>query len=99
MLVRIVKMQFRQEEVPAFMRLFEESKATIVAFDGCMHLELWQDSHNPTIFFTHSRWQSAEHLDHYRRSAFFKSTWAATKALFSAPPAAWSVALVSLAIK
>lgn len=84
-------MQFKPEHIPAFQYLFEERKSTIRAFDGCTHLELWQHADNPTIFFTYSNWQSEEHLNHYRFSEFFKDTWGKTKALFAAPPEAWSV--------
>ena len=55
------------------------------------HLELWQDSANPAIFFTYSHWESEAHLNHYRFSEFFKDTWGKTKALFADKPQAWSV--------
>ena len=35
MIVRIVKMHFRAEEVPAFLALFEERKQLIRQFEGC----------------------------------------------------------------
>lgn len=91
MIVRIVKMSFREDEVAKFLRLFEERKSLIRHFEGCLHLELWQDAANANTFFTYSHWESEKHLDHYRFSELFKDTWAKTKALFEIPPQAWSV--------
>lgn len=91
MIVRIVQMSFRENEVNNFLALFEERKALIRGFEGCTYLELWQDAHKPYIFFTYSHWQSEQHLDHYRFSELFKDTWARTKALFADKPQAWSV--------
>lgn len=91
MIVRIVQMTFRPEEVENFQALFRERKERIRHFEGCTHLELWQDAHNPNIFFTYSNWESETYLDHYRFSDFFKDTWSKTKALFAEKPNAWSV--------
>jgi quinol monooxygenase YgiN len=91
MIVRIVQMTFRPEEVENFQALFNERKERIRHFEGCTHLELWQDAHDPNIFFTYSNWQSETYLDHYRFSDFFKDTWSKTKALFAEKPNAWSV--------
>ncbi len=43
------------------------------------------------MFFTFSVWTSAEHLDAYRNSELFRTTWARTKALFAEKPQAWSL--------
>ena len=91
MIVRIVKMHFRAEEVPAFLALFEERKQLIRQFEGCRHLELWQDAHLSEVYFTYSIWDSERSLDHYRFSALFRDTWARTKALFKEKPEAWSL--------
>ncbi len=91
MIVRIVKMIFREEEVQNFQDLFNERKQLIRTFEGCRHLELWQEKGKPNVFFTYSIWDSEQHLDHYRFSELFKDTWAKTKALFAESPQAWSV--------
>lgn len=91
MIVRIVQMTFRAEEVDNFRQLFDERKHLIRGFAGCQHLELWNDAHQPNIFFTYSIWDSEAHLDHYRFSELFKDTWTRTKALFADKPHAWSV--------
>lgn len=91
MIIRVVKMVFRQEEVDAFKSLFEERKSLIRGFEGCTHLELWQDKGQPQVFFTYSWWDSEAHLNHYRSSRFFDDTWALTKQKFAAKPEAWTV--------
>lgn len=91
MIVRVVQMTFRPDEVDTFVALFEQRKERIRHFEGCTHLELWQDTKQPNVFFTYSHWVSEQALDHYRFSSFFKETWSLTKALFAAPPQAWSV--------
>jgi len=91
MIIRVVQMSFREREVPQFVALFEERKETIRSFEGCLHLELWQDAHNPNIFFTYSIWEDESSLNHYRFSDFFRDTWGRTKALFKEKPQAWSL--------
>jgi len=91
MIVRIVKMTFNADEVANFLVLFNERKSLIRNFDGCRHLELWQETGKENVFFTYSIWDSEEHLDHYRFSELFKDTWTKTKALFADKPQAWSV--------
>ena len=91
MIIRVVQMTFRADAVGTFQALFDERKQLIRHFDGCRHLELWQDAHDPCVFFTYSHWESEAHLNHYRFSSFFKETWGMTKALFAAAPQAWSI--------
>ncbi len=91
MLVRVVKMTFREDALDAFTTLFEQRKEQIRNFEGCIHLELWQDRLHPHTFFTYSHWMNAEALDAYRHSDFFADTWQQTKQLFAAKPEAWSV--------
>ena len=49
-LIRMVRMTFRPEEVPAFLENFEAHKSVIRNFPGCQHLELWQDQDEKNIF-------------------------------------------------
>lgn len=90
MLIRIVRLVFRPEFVPQFEQVFQESAAHIRAFPGCEHLELWRDEKYDNIFYTHSHWQSKEHLNTYRHSELFKTTWAKTKIGFCDRPQAFS---------
>jgi heme-degrading monooxygenase HmoA len=92
MIKRIVKMEFRADAVDTFLHsVFEHSKERIRAFPGCLHMELLQVSDDPTTLFTLSYWESPDDLEAYRASEVFQSTWAKTKVLFKAKPAAWSV--------
>ncbi len=90
-ITRIVRMHFRPGEREAFLDIFNASKDLIRQFDGCRHLELYNEAGLPDVFFTCSIWSSAAHLEAYRNSALFKSTWAATKALFAGKAQAWSL--------
>src|SRR5690606_39851498 len=68
MLIRIVKLTFKPENIASFERIFEESKNGILAFDGCNMVELYRDIDNPNIFFTYSFWEGESSLERYRRS-------------------------------
>lgn len=91
MLIRIVKLTFKPENIPSFEQIFNASKNGIVAFDGCNMVELYQDIDDPCIFFTYSFWDTASDLENYRNSDFFKTVWGKTKKLFADKPEAWSV--------
>ena len=90
MLVRVVRMTFREEAVKAFLENFEANKQKIRNFPGCSHLELWQDENNKNIFMTYSHWQSEESLNQYRDSELFKTVWSFTKTLFAEKPVVFS---------
>lgn len=90
MLVRIVRLTFREEEIPTFLQIFEDSKELIRGFEGCNELNLLQQKDKPNVFSTLSIWENEEVLENYRHSELFKSTWAKTKVLFDAKPEAWS---------
>ncbi len=91
MLVRIVKMKFRPEAVEGFLDLFQHSKLKIRHFNGCKHLELYQDQKDFTLFFTYSYWESEAHLNAYRHSDLFTEVWKTTKAGFAKKAEAWSL--------
>ena len=91
MIVRIVKLTFQKENIPAFLAIFEKSKHRIRSSKGCSFVELYQDQTNECIFFTYSYWNDLSDLEHYRNSSFFKSVWGKTKILFSDKPEAWSL--------
>ena len=84
-------MEFKVEEIENFKTLFDENKEKIRHFEGCKHLELWQDVNNKSIFMTYSYWASEEDLNNYRHSDLFKHVWSATKVKFCDRPLAWSV--------
>lgn len=91
MIIRIVKMEFRPDEVDAFVALFEQHRCAIRSFPGCEKLELLQDRDQPSVFMTYSHWKNAESLENYRTSEVFSHIWPKTKALFASSPQAWSL--------
>lgn len=90
MIKRIVRMQFRKKQVPKFLELFKENCEAIRAFEGCLYLELLQDTERPNSYFTLSVWKDAEALEAYRKSRLFAKTWKRTKRLFRKQAEAWS---------
>jgi quinol monooxygenase YgiN len=91
MIIRIVKMTFRSEELSSFLQLFEANKNKIASFAGCSKVELLQDIHNPHICFTYSHWESENALNLYRDSQLFNTVWTQTKSYFADKPEAWSL--------
>lgn len=97
MFVRIVKMSFHPENIPAFLDNFEIMKTKIRNAEGNRLLELYQDKNDTNIFFTYSYWETEADLENYRQSELFYDVWEFTKRLFNDKPQAWSVdKLVSL---
>ena len=84
-------MHFRPGEREAFLAIFNASKDSIRQFDGCQHLGLYNEAGLPDVFFTYSVWTSAAHLEGYRNSELFQTTWVATRALFAEKAQAWSM--------
>lgn len=84
-------MEFKPHEIENFKALFDQNKDKIRGFEGCQHLELWQDIQNKSTFMTYSYWDSEQDLNNYRHSELFKQVWSKTKVLFSEKPQAWSV--------
>ncbi|MBD2699132.1 antibiotic biosynthesis monooxygenase [Spirosoma sp. BT702] len=90
MLVRIVRMTFQPDKLADFQAIFDTSKQQIRAFPGNYHLELLRDPDQPNVRMTYSLWESADALEAYRRSELFRTTWAATKVLFTERAVAFS---------
>jgi len=90
MIIRIVKMTFREDATGDFLQLFDDTKHLIRNFDGCMHLKLLRDVAAPNVFFTYSKWQSEAQLHNYRNSQLFADIWPRTKVLFAAKTEAYT---------
>ncbi len=90
MLIRLVRLTIRPDALEEFLAHFDASAPRIRAFEGCEHLELWQDARFLNVVTTYSHWTDAEALECYRRSGFFRETWAQVKPLFAARPVARS---------
>ena len=90
MIIRVVHMFFKEEEVPAFLTIFESSAEKIRSFEGCQGLELWENKTIKGGFTTYSFWENEADLEKYRKSELFAKTWKATKLLFAEKPIAFS---------
>lgn len=91
MIIRIVKMEFKEALIADFLNIFAASRKRIRSFPGCEHLQLLQAEADPCVFFTYSHWASDDDLDKYRNSDLFRGVWRNTRKLFSASPRAWSL--------
>lgn len=91
MIKRFVRMEFRKKRTATFLEIFRESCDAIRASEGCMYLELMQDTDDPNVYVTLSVWQSEAALEAYRRSALFAETWKRTRKLFKRRAQAWSL--------
>ena len=91
MLKRIVKMEFEEKKLADFLASVAGKKEIILSFQGCEHLEFWQDQNDPCIIFTYSCWATKADLNAYRYSDFFKETWSFTKSCFRQKAKAWSM--------
>lgn len=91
MIIRIVKMTFKPDAIPDFIKLFYYTQPFIQAFEGCQSVELLNDANNKNQYFTLSYWRSETDLENYRQSTFFIETWAKVKPLFAQKAEAWSL--------
>ncbi|MTI33569.1 putative quinol monooxygenase [Xanthovirga aplysinae] len=91
MLIRIVRMTFKEDQVENFLTIFNQNKDKIRHFEGCTHLSLLRDYTSPHIFTTYSHWKDEKALDKYRHSPLFKKVWANTKIYFGDRPIAFSL--------
>ena len=91
MIIRIVKLTFKQDHVDEFLELFDVAKEKILSFEGCIELELLRDQEEPNVFFTYSVWKADEYLQKYRSSKIFGTYWTQVKKMFMTKAVAWSL--------
>ena len=91
MIIRLVKMSFKEEGILPFQKIFHATKLKIANSPGCLKVELLQDIHIKTTFFTISSWESEQDLENYRKSELFRNTWEKVKPLFKDKAEAWSL--------
>jgi quinol monooxygenase YgiN len=84
-------MHFKGDRVEQFLEIFQQHKTAIRNVNGCTHLELLRDIHNPLAYTTLSHWTNASDLEAYRNSELFKDVWGRVKVLFAAPTQAFSM--------
>jgi autoinducer 2-degrading protein len=93
MILRLVKMHFKSDELDNFLTYFQTIKSHIEAMPGIVRLHLYQDKTNKNVVFTHSVWINEEYLNNYRKSELFAEVWPNTKQLFAQKAEAWSLEL------
>jgi heme-degrading monooxygenase HmoA len=94
MVNRIVRMEFREEHVQAFVELFIKTKPLIEKMPGCHGVSLFADTQKSNVMITYSYWESEDMLNDYRMSDLFRTTWQLSKSWFAAKPLAWSMVKV-----
>ena len=90
MIVRIVRLKFKEEEKDSFRPYFDSVCQYIRGFKGCSKLEVLQQIDQPNTFITYSYWESEEDLNRYRQSEKFKEIWGTVKSKFEEKAQAWS---------
>ncbi len=91
MIIRIVRMSFHPEKVDAFLDIFNTTMTKIRGSEGCSNLSLHRDHKAANVYFTISHWETAAHLERYRKSQLFNTTWGQVKLLFNDQPVAYSL--------
>ncbi len=75
MIVRIVSLKCKPEDVDAFRLLLRQFMPRVLSAPGCLSLRIVGDVDKPTSFYTISAWRSVEDLDAYRNSPLFGDIW------------------------
>jgi len=94
MITRIVLLPVRKEKLKEFELLFGLIKPTILSFEGCLSLDLLEEtSDSATIVnrFTYSKWRSETALQNYLKSPFFLETWPQVKLCLQTKAQAWTL--------
>ncbi|CAN5357678.1 antibiotic biosynthesis monooxygenase [soil metagenome] len=91
MIIRIVRMHFREGGIKEFLEIFDKNKEKIRNFPGCTHLQLLKDADDPLCYTTYSHWNGPDDLENYRKSELFGSVWKPVKKLFSGKSEAFSL--------
>jgi hypothetical protein len=90
MLVRIVKLTFKEDSMEFFFQEFNRNKAEIIKFNGCRGMKLLHDIKQKNIIMTYSHWDDENALNDYRKSTVFNNLWNNIKPHFQERPEAWS---------
>ena len=94
MITRLVKLNLKPDKAEEFELVFNQNKPLIDSFEGCQTTNLFKISGADSQYFTISYWESEKHLENYRASALFKSTWSRIKPLFAAKARAFTLTSV-----
>ncbi len=81
MIVRIVALKCKPEDLAAFRLLLQESSPRVRGVPGCLSLQIVADVDDPTSFYTLSTWRNVADLEAYRTGPLFANIWPRVKAL------------------
>lgn len=82
MLIRIVRLELKPENVETFRNIFWETHPNIEGFPGCLSVRLLEDAYESNVLSTWSHWEDDIALQDYRQSDLFNATWRRVKPLF-----------------
>lgn len=68
-------MNFTNDGLVEFYKIFNESAPVIKSFKGCISVKLMQATGKTNLLFTLSEWETEIDLENYRKSDFFRETW------------------------
>jgi quinol monooxygenase YgiN len=88
MIIRLVSLKCKPEDVDVFRLLLRESSPRVRQFPGCLSLQIANDIADPTSFFTVSTWRDVDALGAYRTSPLFAEIWPRAKLFLREP--AWA---------
>ncbi|NOT37569.1 MAG: antibiotic biosynthesis monooxygenase [Saprospiraceae bacterium] len=88
MIVRIVKMKFKEEHSSRFIEIYKTVKPFILKCKGCIAVNLLIDVNDSRVMSTISEWETENDLNQYRDSELFGITWSEVKQLFEDKPQA-----------
>jgi len=97
MIQRIVKLNFHEDRVADFIKVYRKHLANMKENEHCISLELLSEKSSHGSFFTYSVWHSEESLEKYRASDYFKEIWSTIKPWFGEKPKAWTLEKQELA--
>jgi Uncharacterized enzyme involved in biosynthesis of extracellular polysaccharides len=90
MIVRIVHLHIKKDQLTAFIAFFETKRALIFRQPGCLFLSMLQGAEDEQAVTTYSHWENVEALNNYRHSPLFGEIWPYTKSVMDQPPVAQS---------
>lgn len=91
MIIRVVKLQFKKEDLEEALSKLSGIAPTVRSMEGCQFLEIGVRSRDKGLVVTYSYWDDVDYLNAYRTSEEFKEFWSSIKPLFAEKAEAWSL--------
>ncbi len=97
-LIRLVRLTFKHDFIESFLELYKSHHDLLVKQAGFHSVILINDLDQPNVFLTLSLWRSKDHLERYRQSEVFSSTWSKIKPWFANPPVVQNLRQIDIPI-